>query len=254
MSLYPGSWTSHISSFLSNTLLPIHSQCFPGLRGLRLVLKFLCPTWRYWPRIIVFYRDLGVRRAQCSPQCSERWHTAALLFTSCGRCQVNLTWHLVIIIPSGHCVSHVTVKWVPKLSDMLSDCFRKRSVYLCLPRAGMRGVCQHSPAEIIFVTMYSECEQTNVNVNSFLPLSMHIPTCPSTVCWLGALHVLCKSSCIAASLALPDTADHVIAEALALADSADHIIAEGEILCCSHSWLIYLSNMILGFFFMNIVF
>lgn len=67
--------------------------------------------------------------------------------------------------------------------------------------------------------------------------------------------MLCKSSCIAASLVLTDSADHVIAAALALMDSADHVIAEGEIICCSHPWLTYLSNMILGFFVhMNVVF
>lgn len=138
--------------------------------------------------------------------------------------------------------------------------------------------------------MYSECEQTDVNVHSFLHLCTHLPTCPSTVCWLDALPVLDKSNCIAASFALMDStddvivetlalmgsADHIIAEALALSDSTDHIIvdalaltdstdyviaetlalmdranhsiAEGEMIYCHHPWLIYISNMILGFF------
>lgn len=57
------------------------------------------------------------------------------LFTSCGRCQINLTWHLVVIIPPGHRVSHISVKQVSRLSDMLSDCFRKEVRLPLLPES-----------------------------------------------------------------------------------------------------------------------
>lgn len=127
----PGNWTSSISSFLNNTLLPIHSQCLPGLSGFRLVLKFLCPTWRSWAWIISVLQRLG------STVSTALLHGALSAGTLLPFClpyvdDVRSTWcDISLSLSFLATTSHIfTVKQVPKLNGTLSDGLRKE---ICLP-------------------------------------------------------------------------------------------------------------------------